>query len=258
MISFNNALIPFLLRFFVYCCAYLQTQSISKLKHTAVLMFLCLSVFGNTAYALTKIDVPKDFKPRPKGSEMILMDYQLMECFSSKESAESKLEGVSNLVSHQACGEGFAHVLMADQISMMAGEDKTISNEVQIPYLIHEPSIYVEKGHFKVKPKMNKQMMHIADKIVISLSKVIQGHIKATVGVTIQNVHMQDYVAYYEDDQSYVHQKPVRYTRVMTGSETLKLGEFKIISGSMWVEGYEKESDVLPEHSRLWLELRIK
>lgn len=230
-------------------------------KHTQkifIALLLSFFCFPIVSYALTEIGVPKNFKPRPKGSEMVLVEYKLMECFTQKEDAEAGLKDVSGLISHKACGKGFAHVLMTDKISMMAGEDKTIAKDIQIPYLVHEPSIYIEKGHFKVKPMMSKQMMNMGDKLVISLSKIIQGHIKATIGATIQNVYMQDYTAYYEDDQTYVHQKPIRYTRVMTGSQTLKLDKPEIISGSMWVEGFEKENNLLPENSRLWLELRIK
>ncbi len=219
------------------------------------LFFLCV-IFP--VWSITEIGTPKDFKPRPKGSEMVLISYKLIECFTSKEIAEKVLERSSGLIQHKACGEGVAHVLMADGISMLAGEDKTISKDVEIPYLVHEPEVYVEKGLFKVKPKMNRQSMMVEDKLVLSLSKVIQGFIKATVSATIQNVRMQDFMAYYQEDQTYVYQKPVRYTRVMTGEETIKLGESKIISGDMWVEGFEKENGILPEHSRLWLELLIK
>lgn len=219
------------------------------------LFFIC---FITPAWSVTEIGTPKDFKPRPKGSEMVLISYKLVECFTSKEIAEKVLERSSGFVKHQACGEGVGHVLMADGISMLAGEDKTISKDVEIPYLVHEPEVYVEKGLFKVKPKMNRQSMMVEDKLVLSLSKVIQGFVKATVAATIQNVRMQDFMAYYQNDETYVHQKPVRYTRVMTGEETLKLGESKIISGDMWVEGLKKENGVLPEHSRLWLELLIK
>lgn len=219
---------------------------------------LIFTLFALPAFAITEIGAPKNFKPRPKGSEMVLISYKLVECFTDKKIAEKALDNVSVLTKHKACGNGFAHVLMVDNISMLAGEDKTMTNDIQIPYLVHEPMIYVEKGLFKVKPKMNKQTMQVRESIVISLSKIIQGHIKATISATVQNVQMQDLTAYYKDDQTYVHQKPIRYTRVMTGEKTLKLDESSIISGDMWVEGFEKENDILPEHSRLWLELLIK
>lgn len=247
----------FLGRCFISCCSVFLKTLPQGLKACA--LWLALLFVSHTALAITEISAPKDFKPRPKGSEVVLLRYTLLECFSSQKTAEEVLGGASTLIKHKACGDhGLGHVLRHDDVSAVAGEDKTIQQQTSIPYIVHTPEVYVEKGLFHVRPAMNKELMTIEDKIVISLSKIISGHIKATISASTQKVQMEDVTAYYKGDQTYVYQKPIRSTRVMTGAETLKLGQEKIISGDMWVEGYEKQGGILPEHSRLWLVLRIK
>tara|TARA_R110000868_G_scaffold218576_1_gene469043 strand:+ start:196584 stop:197306 length:723 start_codon:yes stop_codon:yes gene_type:complete len=204
------------------------------------------------------IGAPVDLKLRPKGSEVVLVGFKVIECFKDKEESLNVLDREVSLVKHPSCGEGYAHILMQRNESMISGEDKTFTDVIQIPYILNQPSIYAYKGHFKVKPTMNKHMVEKKGEVVISLSKIIKGHIKATVSSSFENVEMNDYMAHYEGDQTFVNQVPVKKNRIMTSSATLKLGEPKILSGDMWIEGIQKNNGILPEYSRLWIELIIK
>ncbi|MFT7144536.1 MAG: hypothetical protein ACI9TY_000387 [Alphaproteobacteria bacterium] len=223
----------------------------------AVLYSLFL-LFPLESLAVVDIGAPHSIKLRPKGSEMVLVSFKVVECFTNKEEAELALDRELNLKKHPSCGEGVAHVLMHKDESMIAGTDKTFTDIIHIPYILNQPQIYIDKGHFKVRPTMNKHQTEKKGEVVISLSKIIKGHIKATISSSFQKVTMNDYLAHYEGDQTFVNQVPVKRHRIMTSSETLKLGEMKIVSGDMWVEGVKKVDGVLPEHSRLWLELTIK
>lgn len=204
------------------------------------------------------IGSPNSHSLRPKGSEVVLIDFTVMECFRSGEEARNLLEGDLSLIKHRACGEGLAHVLMQKKGSMISGEDKKFTDIIQIPYIVNQPKIYVDKGHFKVRPIMKKHQTEKKGEVVISLSKIIKGHIKATMVASFESVNMKDHTAYYKEDQAYVNQIPVKNNRIMTVSETLKLGEAKIVSGDMWIENVKKKNNILPEHSRLWVDIKIK
>ena len=75
---------------------------------------------------------------------------------------------------------------------------------------------------------MNQHQIEKHDNVSISLSKIIQGHVKASVSIYFVRVHMNEYLAHYEGDETFVNQVPVKRNRIMTGTETLKLGETKI------------------------------
>lgn len=229
---------------------------LSALKKVALCSLFIVS--PTLSEAIVNIDVPNSMKLRPKGSEVVLVSFKVVECFAGKDEAVTVLDREVKLVKHDACGEGFAHVLMHKNESMIAGTDKTFTNITKIPYILNQPKVHIEKGHYKVKPNMNQHQIEKNDNVSISLSKIIQGHVKATVSAYFVRVHMNEYLAHYEGDETFVNQVPVKRNRIMTGTETLKLGEAKIVSGDMWVEDIQKIKGVLPEYSRLWLEVKIK
>ena len=184
---------------------------------------------------------------------VLLISFRVLACLPES------VKDVKNAVEHVACGGGLADVVYQDKGTMREGTERSFSQSKPLTLSFTRPVVVFGKDGYVIQPKTEMQPSQTQASVQISLSKVIEKNVLASVIVTEDRVHMADVIAYFKGKE-YMNPVPVPYRRVMTARQKFLLGEEHTLTGDMWVElPYNEGVESLSgEKQRLFLEMSIK